>query len=125
LPVSGPRGQTIFHRRNTVFDGLGAAILELMTTSTIAGENSVVSIVNGKGPADWEAQVGQGSITFPSEEHLASSDRGVAGLRRFFRKQIEIVAAGGDSAGTVFDDSRAMVAFKAGNYLEDPAHALA
>jgi hypothetical protein len=58
-------------------------------------------------------------------EHLASSDRGVAMLRRFFRKQIEIVAAGGDPAGTVFDESRATVASKAGNYLEDPAHALA
>jgi phenylpropionate dioxygenase-like ring-hydroxylating dioxygenase large terminal subunit len=73
-----------------------------------------------RAPGDWEAQVGQGSITFHSEEHLASSDRGVAMLRRFFRKQIEIVAAGGNPAGVVFEHD-APVRFRAGNYLEEPA----
>ena len=76
-------------------------------------------------PGDWEAQVGQGPITFHSEEHLVSSDRGIAMLRRFFRKQVEIVAEGGDPAGTTFDERNAMVAFKAGNYLEEPAQASA
>ena len=33
-------------------------------------------------PGDWEAQVGQGPITFHSEEHLATSDQGVVMLRR-------------------------------------------
>ena len=71
-------------------------------------------------PGDWEAQVGQGSITFHSEEHLASSDRGIVMLRRFFRKQLETVAKGGDPAGTIFDERDALVLFDAGNYLEDP-----
>lgn len=71
-----------------------------------------------RAPGDWEAQVGQGPITFHSEEHLASSDRGIAMLRRFFRKQLEIVARGGDPAGTTFEERNAMVKFKAGNYLE-------
>ncbi len=70
-------------------------------------------------PGDWEAQVGQGPITFHSEEHLASSDRGIAMLRRLFRKQVEIVAEGGNPVGTVFDQNAAMVRFEAGNYLEE------
>ena len=32
-------------------------------------------------PGDWEAQVGQGPITFHSDEQLATSDAGVAILR--------------------------------------------
>ncbi len=71
-----------------------------------------------RAPGDWEAQVGQGPTTFHSEEHLASSDRGIAMLRRFFRRQLEIVASGGDPAGTIFDKRNATVKFKAGNYLE-------
>jgi nitrite reductase/ring-hydroxylating ferredoxin subunit len=71
-----------------------------------------------RAPGDWEAQVGQGAITFHSEEHLASSDRGIAMLRRFFRKQLEVVAGGGNPAGTTFEERTAMVRFKAGNYLE-------
>ena len=78
-----------------------------------------------RAPGDWEAQVGQGPITFHSEEHLASSDRGVTMLRRFFRKQIEVVADGGDPAGTIFDARNAMITFKAGNYLEQPSRASA
>ena len=54
-----------------------------------------------RAPGDWEAQVGQGSITFHSEEHLASSDRGIAMLRRFFRRQIEVVAAARNPAGAL------------------------
>lgn len=73
-------------------------------------------------PGDWEAQTGQGAITFHSEEHLASSDRGVAMLRRFFRKQIETVAAGGNPAGTIFEEGDGTVKFAAGNYLEEPAN---
>lgn len=52
-----------------------------------------------------------------------SSDRGVAMLRRFFRKQIEIVTVGGNSAGTSFDEHDPPVKFKAGNYLEEPVRA--
>jgi nitrite reductase/ring-hydroxylating ferredoxin subunit len=39
-------------------------------------------------PGDYEAQVGQGTITFHSEEHLATSDRGVAMYRRQIRQAI-------------------------------------
>ncbi len=49
-------------------------------------------------PGDYEAQVGQGAVTAHSAEHLRTSDRGVAMLRRFLRDQLERVAAGDDPA---------------------------
>ncbi|MFN6956006.1 MAG: hypothetical protein ACK4PG_14545, partial [Acetobacteraceae bacterium] len=70
-------------------------------------------------PGDWEAQVGQGPITIHSEEHLASSDRGVAMLRRFWKRQAEAVARGEDPAGVAFDEASAWVAFEAGNRLDE------
>jgi len=73
-------------------------------------------------PGDYEAQTGQGEITFHSEEHLATSDKGIAFLRRFMEKQLQVVAGGGDPAGVVFDEKDACVSFEAGNYLlERPA----
>ena len=50
-------------------------------------------------PGDYEAQVGQGPITLHAEEHLASSDRGIAMLRRLLRRQVRAVAEGRDPAG--------------------------
>jgi phenylpropionate dioxygenase-like ring-hydroxylating dioxygenase large terminal subunit len=50
-------------------------------------------------PGDFEAQVSQGPITAHAAEHLRSSDRGVALLRRFLREQLKRVAAGDDPAG--------------------------
>jgi hypothetical protein len=38
-----------------------------------------------KFPGDYEAQVSQGRTTFHSDEHLATSDRGVVMLRRFLK----------------------------------------
>ncbi len=45
-------------------------------------------------PGDYEAQAGQGRITLHSEEHLATSDRGVLMLRKLFRRQLRAVANG-------------------------------
>jgi phenylpropionate dioxygenase-like ring-hydroxylating dioxygenase large terminal subunit len=70
-------------------------------------------------PGDYEAQVGQGPITLHSEEHLASSDRGVAMLRRLLRRQMRAVAEGRDPAGVGFDPDVAPVVFEAGNYVRD------
>lgn len=70
-------------------------------------------------PGDVEAQVGQGPITFHSEEHLMSSDQGVSMLRILLQKQIDIVAGGGDPLGVAFDDAGAYVKFDAGQYLDE------
>jgi phenylpropionate dioxygenase-like ring-hydroxylating dioxygenase large terminal subunit len=69
-------------------------------------------------PGDYEAMVGQGPITLHDEEHLATTDTGIVMLRRFFQRQLDAVAAGRDPVGVVFDESKAMVDFEAGNYLE-------
>ncbi len=70
-------------------------------------------------PGNWEAQVSQGPITAHSEEHLAASDRGVNMLRQLFRRQLKVVADGGDPLGTCFDAAATLVTLEAGNYAED------
>jgi len=72
-----------------------------------------------KFPGDTEAQVGQGAITFHSEEHLMSSDQGVAMLRQMLQRQLEAMAAGKDPLGVAFSEQDAYVKFDAGQYLED------
>jgi phenylpropionate dioxygenase-like ring-hydroxylating dioxygenase large terminal subunit len=67
-------------------------------------------------PGDFEAQSGQGAVTLHGEEHLATSDRGIAMLRRMMKKQIAIVQAGGDPAGVQFDAARATVRIRSGNF---------
>lgn len=69
-------------------------------------------------PGDYEAQVGQGAIQRHSEENLASSDRGIAMLRRLISEQIEAVEAGRDPAGVIVDPSKALIRTHAGNYFE-------
>ena len=74
-------------------------------------------------PGDYEAQTGQGPISLHSEEHFATSDKGIALLRRFLGQQLEKAAAGGDPAGVAYDEEGAYVQFEAGNYLADAASA--
>ncbi|HWM21538.1 MAG TPA: hypothetical protein VNO51_17735, partial [Ilumatobacteraceae bacterium] len=69
-------------------------------------------------PGDYEAQVGQGAVTFHSHEHLAGSDKGVTMFRHLFRQQVEAVAAGRDPIGVAFDDESARYEIQAGNFLE-------
>lgn len=71
-------------------------------------------------PGDYEAQVSQGAVAHHSEEHLVTSDRGIAMLRRFLKGQVERVQRGEDPAGVSFDAAAAPVVFDAGNYLDAP-----
>ncbi len=68
-------------------------------------------------PGDYEAQVSQGDITFHSEEHLVSSDKGVGMLRSLLRRQVQAVADGKDPIGTAFDEAQALVALDAGTTI--------
>jgi len=70
-------------------------------------------------PGDWEAQVGQGPITFHSEEHLETSDKGVVMVRRLLQRQLEVVKAGGEPINVSHDESEPPVRFEAGNFLRD------
>lgn len=71
-------------------------------------------------PGDWEAQTGQGAITLHSEEHLRTSDRGIALLRRLLERQVDAVAKGEDPLGVYFDERSAHVELEAGQHLVEP-----
>lgn len=64
-------------------------------------------------PGDYEAQVGQGEITWHSEEKLAGSDRGVSMFRTAFKRQVAAVTSGESAA------SPTHYVVKAGNYIGD------
>ena len=68
-------------------------------------------------PNDVEAMVGQGVIARHSEEHLATSDKGIVMLRRLLMRQVEAVQKGEDPAGVSFDPQAPPVVFTAGNWL--------
>jgi phenylpropionate dioxygenase-like ring-hydroxylating dioxygenase large terminal subunit len=70
-------------------------------------------------PGDWEAQTGQGPITFHSEENLATSDQGIVMLRRLLARQVEAVEQGKDPMGVTFGENAPMVVFEAANRLID------
>jgi hypothetical protein len=56
-------------------------------------------------PGDYEVQVSQRPIAVHALENLASSDRGVAALRRLIRRSIRAVESGtAGSAATLGDD---------------------
>lgn len=65
-------------------------------------------------PGDYEAQVGQGPVTLHSEEHLTSSDRGVALLRRLLERQLAAVANGENPIGVQFSQAGELVELEAG-----------
>jgi hypothetical protein len=67
-------------------------------------------------PGDWEAQMSQGPISLHSEEHLATSDTGVAMVRRLLKKQIRVVQEGGDPIGVTFDPDKALFKTGGGNF---------
>jgi nitrite reductase/ring-hydroxylating ferredoxin subunit len=69
-------------------------------------------------PGDYEAQVGQGPIAFHSDEHLATSDKGVVMCRRLLAQQIKRVQEGGDPLGVAYDPADQVVALEAGNFFE-------
>ncbi|MFZ1991707.1 MAG: aromatic ring-hydroxylating dioxygenase subunit alpha [Alphaproteobacteria bacterium] len=72
-------------------------------------------------PTDYEAQVGQGPISLHSEEHLATSDRGVAMQRRLLEREIRKVMEGGDPVGVVFNEQEALLKIPSGNFYRERA----
>lgn len=67
-------------------------------------------------PGDWEAQVSQGAITFHSEEHLGSTDQGIAMLRRLLARQVKLVAEGGNPAGWTQTAGEEWIKSESGNF---------
>ena len=69
-------------------------------------------------PGDYEAQVSQGAVTLHSEEHLATSDKGIALFRRQYKKAVQQVADGEDPPG-IMRSEPALVSVLAGNFLPE------
>lgn len=69
-------------------------------------------------PGDYEAQKSQGPISLHSEDHLTTTDQGIAMIRRMMAKQHRAVAGGGDPVGVIFDEADALVRIEGGNYFE-------
>jgi nitrite reductase/ring-hydroxylating ferredoxin subunit len=67
-------------------------------------------------PGDWEAQTSQGEIAFHSEEHLASSDAGIAMLRRLLARQVKLVAEGSDPVGWTQTPGEEWIRSRSGNF---------
>ena len=76
-----------------------------------------------KYPGDYEAQTSQGKITAHSEEHFATSDKGIALLRRFLEQQLKLIADGGDPACVAFNEQDATIRLEAGQEIVDAAKA--
>ena len=72
-------------------------------------------------PSDWEAQMSQGPISLHSEEHLATSDKGIAMARRLLKKQIRVVQEGGDPIGVTFDPAKSLNKTGGGNFYRPTA----
>lgn len=62
-------------------------------------------------PGDYEAQVSQRPIAVHALEHLATSDRGVAKLRRLLREKIRAVAKGEPIRHPLTPDSRPVATY--------------
>jgi nitrite reductase/ring-hydroxylating ferredoxin subunit len=69
-------------------------------------------------PGDYEAQKSQGDISLHSEDHLTTTDQGVAMVRRMMAKQVKLVAQGGIPAGVAFEEADRLVRIEGGNYFE-------
>jgi nitrite reductase/ring-hydroxylating ferredoxin subunit len=70
-------------------------------------------------PGDYEAQIGQGPIAIHAREHLATSDRGVAMMRRGIREAIEAVQEGKDPPN-VFRDGKLVPTYAGDTALRVP-----
>jgi hypothetical protein len=51
-----------------------------------------------------------------SDEHLTTSDKGIAMLRRLLRQQVRIVQEGGDPIGVTYDPAKALCCTEGGNF---------
>ncbi|EAQ10902.1 Rieske-like 2Fe-2S protein [Maritimibacter alkaliphilus HTCC2654] len=70
-------------------------------------------------PGDYEAQKGQGDITWHNHEHLGTTDQGIAMLRRFVLRQVKAVLEGGDPVGVAFEPGQEWIETPAGNWIEE------
>ena len=113
VPVDDTHSRILFTMRsNPDFDqrrGTGLGAMKRWSEMTLEERQDT--------PGDYEAQAGQGPISLHSEEHLATSDRGVAMQRRLLERSIRTVMDGGDPEGVVFDPAKEAVHVPSGNFF--------
>ena len=68
-------------------------------------------------PATGKRKEARARSRLHSEEHLATSDRGVRMLRRLLQQQMQIVADGGDPINVGFEPGSELVAMECGQSL--------
>jgi phenylpropionate dioxygenase-like ring-hydroxylating dioxygenase large terminal subunit len=71
-----------------------------------------------RNPLDYEAQNGQGRITWHSQEHLVSSDRGIGMHRQLYKKQCKAVGDGADPVGVAYQEGDRLVRVEARSWVE-------
>ena len=91
-----------------IFDGSGLSQQKPWTQMTLEERQDR--------PGDYEAQAGQGEISLHSEEHLATSDRGIVMQRRMLEREIKGVMEGRNPEGVFFHEDRALVHVPSGNF---------
>ncbi|CAN5401455.1 aromatic ring-hydroxylating dioxygenase subunit alpha [soil metagenome] len=69
-------------------------------------------------PGDYEAQSTADGLSLHSEEHLATSDVGIAWQRRLLTQEIEKVARGEDPIGVAFKVGDEVIHVPSGNFFE-------
>ena len=113
VPVDDTHSRILFTMRtNPSFDqrrGTGLGNMKPWSEMTLEEHQDT--------PGDYEAQAGQGPISLHTEEHLATSDRGIAMQRRMLERSIRAVMDGGDPEGVVFDPAKEAVHVPSGNFF--------
>ena len=70
-------------------------------------------------PGDYEAMVSQGAMAKHSEEHLATSDRGIVMLRQMVKREIDKVQRGEDPMIVFRDPDHEVVDTKLAESIRD------
>ena len=112
VPVDDTHSRILFSARmdpNVMRRGTGMGNMKRWSEMTLEERQDT--------PGDYEAQAGQGPISLHSEEHLATSDRGIAMQRRMLERDIKAVMDGGDPTGVVFDPAQERVHVPSGNFF--------
>ena len=118
-----PQDDTSFRIFTVARDSDPEFLSKLRSTHEGKAWKDLTDLEHQRLPGDYEAQKSQGSISLHGEDHLTTTDQGVAMVRRMMAKQNRLVADGGDPAGVIFDEADAVVRIEGGNYFQGAADA--
>ena len=106
------------HMHEDMDDETRAAYWDTMTFGLVVEDRPYAARQHEPGDADtWTSQ---GVINIHANEHLATSDGGVALYRRLVRQGIEAIEAGGDPKGIVREEGRLIRSFASNVIVPSP-----